>query len=467
MTQKNKNGKRGGKKMSSAACTVLALSSSAGAVTLGPPPPDPSAEDLRVQKEVEKAFAEKKAERIKFEYPQTPSGRHYCESENTEAAMAMIKSDVPVPGEKDSSSVFEKITGDPKLAAWFNSERGVTLISSGGSFGNVYKYWQKNHYGKSKSLSLKIVKVDKSQTREHFYPEWKISREACFSLFFSQGSPGPASHVVKTYEVWRWKLQETPEIWHYMLVQELYAMDLFDWISENQEKKERISPETFLDVSRQLIQALVYLHGLNIAHRDVKPENIFLNLQGGDGPSGLKLVLGDFDWASSANGGGGGDNDSLWVDTWNTNKGVKDWQRDLWPLGLVQYLLLGQVKPGKDEEMYIKMARWVMSQREANSSERGPQSWCDKKLEKSAPPFWHEDRSIWSWNPASAFSFLEDFYKNGVLPYALQCEPAKRNLEKLREALEKVTQQVKEAERKPQQVRGTIRGRLLAKARQY
>ncbi len=49
-------------------------------------------------------------------------------------------------------------------------------------------------------------------------------------------------------------------------------------------------------IVRQILKALEHLHSMQIVHRDVKPDNVFLtSLQ-----NGARVVLGDFGWARKA-----------------------------------------------------------------------------------------------------------------------------------------------------------------------
>lgn len=58
----------------------------------------------------------------------------------------------------------------------------------------------------------------------------------------------------------------------------------------------QLSPEEVKSLTWQLLQALNYLHSLDLWHRDVKSQNAFISMEGG-----LRIVkLGDFGSARSA-----------------------------------------------------------------------------------------------------------------------------------------------------------------------
>jgi serine/threonine protein kinase len=68
-------------------------------------------------------------------------------------------------------------------------------------------------------------------------------------------------------------------------------------IADTSARGERLSRDHILKLARQLCRALVYLHGRGIIHRDVTPQNIWLDER-------HEAHLGDFDAAVLAEAGG-------------------------------------------------------------------------------------------------------------------------------------------------------------------
>ena len=71
----------------------------------------------------------------------------------------------------------------------------------------------------------------------------------------------------------------------YFILFRLRGGELFDFISE----KERLSEEEASDFIQQILLGLKHMHSKNIAHLDLKPENIMLKDE-----NGHKLKLIDF-----------------------------------------------------------------------------------------------------------------------------------------------------------------------------
>ena len=66
-----------------------------------------------------------------------------------------------------------------------------------------------------------------------------------------------------------------------------YDMTLSDYIRQ---QREPIAPDLIYSYTAQLLKAVAHCHSLNIAHNDIRPQNILLNTKG-------KLVLADFNIA--------------------------------------------------------------------------------------------------------------------------------------------------------------------------
>jgi serine/threonine protein kinase len=123
------------------------------------------------------------------------------------------------------------------------------------------------------------------------------------------------------------------------------AGDLFEYIRAN-----RVSEPDAARITFPVLRALSHMHSLGWAHRDVKPENVFLN-PSGDGPP--DAFLGDFGLAAPFDRAGG--------ELFTKPMGTRDYMApemiagapydesvDLWAFGVVLYSLVTNVRPFPD-----------------------------------------------------------------------------------------------------------------------
>lgn len=155
----------------------------------------------------------------------------------------------------------------------------LRFIASG-SYGCVYKC--KDHKtGDVVAVKMctrrdSILREAKHETNMMEYIQHDASGNTCYH-------PG----VVKMHEFFRFRK-------HVVIVYELLGMDLYEHMKVLQFRGCR---ESFLKcVAVQIFDALRYLHGRNIVHCDVKPENILLC---GHGSTSVKLI----DFGSSCHAG--------------------------------------------------------------------------------------------------------------------------------------------------------------------
>jgi len=175
-------------------------------------------------------------------------------------ASAMPDANKPKQLTEDDKKVIERALRD-QVIVHFNQLLGT------GSYSLVYKGTD------VKSGDLRAIKL--IDTREESnYVKLFLPREKELVIDLKHGS------IVRTYTV-----LTTPS--HVIFVQE-YAPngDLLDYIV----KKGHLSEAESKSMFRQLIEALVYLQGKHILHRDIKCENLFL-----DGSNNIKL--GDFSFS--------------------------------------------------------------------------------------------------------------------------------------------------------------------------
>jgi len=141
---------------------------------------------------------------------------------------------------------------------------------------------------------------------------------------------------------------------HFVIAMELLTGgELFDRIC----KKEKYSEEDARKVTRQLLDAIGFLHSNNIAHRDLKPENAIFATPAEDSI----LKVSDFGFANVY------DPDNKFVATCGTPLYVApeildcvpyNCQCDMWSLGVIVFILLCGYPPfygDDDEELFTKI----------------------------------------------------------------------------------------------------------------
>ncbi|CAF1645194.1 unnamed protein product, partial [Didymodactylos carnosus] len=80
---------------------------------------------------------------------------------------------------------------------------------------------------------------------------------------------------------------------HIFLVTERLQTDMLNYILSNENPKGRLDEDIARFLAYQLVAAIRYLHFRNIAHCDLKPDNIFINIC----DDVVHLKVGDFGYA--------------------------------------------------------------------------------------------------------------------------------------------------------------------------
>ena len=146
----------------------------------------------------------------------------------------------------ESSSIRERQIGEYLIK---------DLIGTGG-FAKVYRAI---HIPTKETVAIKII------NKEELFQE-DINRKRLL-LEISSLKKVKHKNIIKLYEI-----METPET-IYLVMEYCNNGELFDFIVDKKNLDEKQACTFFQEV----IDALTYLHSLNIVHRDVKPENILLN----------------------------------------------------------------------------------------------------------------------------------------------------------------------------------------------
>ena len=123
-----------------------------------------------------------------------------------------------------------------------------------GSFGTVSRY---QHKRTGYSFAVKEV----SQVKMSDF-QMQMLKEEILILKFLRGAP----HIIRLFDVF--------EEWEttYLIMEEMKGGDLLDRLAEKSVYTEREAR----DLGRSLFEAVKYMHGKSIAHRDIKLENLLL-----------------------------------------------------------------------------------------------------------------------------------------------------------------------------------------------
>jgi NIMA (never in mitosis gene a)-related kinase len=124
--------------------------------------------------------------------------------------------------------------------------------------------------------------------------------------------------------------------------------DLHQYMQGQRHMGEMVSEMKVLDWFGQICQALQYLHGLNIIHRDIKARNIFLRATGA-------VQLGDFGISTVADASNGAVSHAAGTPTYASPERVLrrpyGASADIWSLGIVVYELCALRRPFEAEAL--------------------------------------------------------------------------------------------------------------------
>lgn len=162
-----------------------------------------------------------------------------------------------------SSNLSEELLYDKYSNQWFKKYNYTEIRKLGsGSFGHTSLVFDNNANKNRVLKSIKLNKINLTTIFNEIDILRKIARYGCktnllcYIDYFFDYSNNIMYIVTDTFE---------------------NSRTLFDFIKEHREQKKEIEPYKFLKIMKGLLQALVYLHKIGVAHSDIKPENILIN----------------------------------------------------------------------------------------------------------------------------------------------------------------------------------------------
>ena len=148
-----------------------------------------------------------------------------------------------------------------------NEKRKITYIVKDllgtGVSGQTFKVFcpNTNNY-----YALKIIKYKEHYTKMSSY-------EINTLIFLNKNDPDDKNHIIHFYDSFLYNK-------HLCIVMELLQKTLYQLLEMNNLKG--ISLGSIRYICRQILQAVEYMHSLNIIHNDLKPENILLSVSKND-----------------------------------------------------------------------------------------------------------------------------------------------------------------------------------------
>ncbi|MCQ2818698.1 MAG: serine/threonine-protein kinase [archaeon] len=251
--------------------------------------------------------------------------------------------------QKDLSEIQNKInkmnqmktgTGE-EFPSSLSEYKNIEMIGKGG-FGSVYKIKKNNEY-----YAMKTLILDSNQIK---------------TLMESTKSSNQSGIIEKTIrEIRIWKKLSHPNIIKYytsiieagkvyIIMELIDGISLGEYITQLKEKKTSFNADLCLDITRQIVSALRYLHKeVGVTHRDLNPNNIMI-----DNNFNIKLIDFGLTFDQSKE-----DKESFSIKKGNSifegsifysspeilNNSTVDFGCDIWALGCIVYEMMMLKQP--------------------------------------------------------------------------------------------------------------------------
>ena len=155
----------------------------------------------------------------------------------------------------------------------------IGVLGTGG-FGKVYKVLDEATLDEKHAKALKVVSYDQYDTSSVDDDATKEAIDTALSTakgrFMSEMETLVTSDHPNIYKVFTFGREEN----HDWVLMPIYKTSLYDMLRE----KDPIPPKRVISIAKQLAAALQYAHDRQIAHRDLKPDNVMFD------DEGLKLI---------------------------------------------------------------------------------------------------------------------------------------------------------------------------------